>query len=135
MVRKKPILVKISPDLNWDQINDVLDLVKEFRMDGIVATNTTIAREGLLSDSVEVENIGRGGLSGKPIRERSTEIIRYIAKKTGGALPIIGVGGIMTPGDAMEKIEAGATLVQIYTGFIYEGPGLVRKINRALLQH
>ena len=135
MVRKKPILVKISPDLNLDQIDDVLDLVEEFRMDGIVATNTTITRKGLKSDPDKVEKIGRGGLSGMPIRERSTEIIRYIAEKTGGSLPIIGVGGIMTADDAMEKIKAGATLVQIYTGFIYDGPGLVRKINRAVLQN
>ena len=135
MLRKKPILVKISPDLNWEQIDDVLELVEEFHMDGIVATNTTITRAGLLTATEKIEKIGRGGLSGKPIRERSTEIIRYISKKTGGTLPIIGVGGIMSADDAMEKLRAGASLVQVYTGFIYEGPGLVKKINEALLHN
>jgi dihydroorotate dehydrogenase len=134
MIRKKPILVKISPDLNWEQIDDVLELVSEFSMDGIVATNTTISRDGLETAAGKVEKIGSGGLSGKPIRERSTEIIQYISQKTNAKLPIIGVGGIMSTEDAIEKIKAGATLVQIYTGFIYEGPGLVKKINRALLK-
>jgi dihydroorotate dehydrogenase len=134
MLRKKPILVKISPDLNWEQIDDVLELVDEFNMDGIVATNTTITRAGLSTAPENVEKIGLGGLSGKPIRERSTEIIRYISKKTGGALPIIGVGGILGVDDAMEKLSAGASLVQVYTGFVYEGPGLVKKINKALLR-
>jgi dihydroorotate dehydrogenase len=135
LVRKKPILVKISPDLNWEQIDDVLDLVDEFGMDGIVATNTTITRDGLVTSPEKVVKIGRGGLSGKPIRERSTEIIRYISKKTGGELPIIGVGGIMSAEDAEEKLRAGAALVQIYTGFIYAGPGLVKKINKAVLRN
>jgi dihydroorotate dehydrogenase len=135
MLRKKPILVKISPDLNWEQIDDVLELVEEFHMDGIVATNTTITRAGLITAPEKIEKIGRGGLSGNPIRERSTEIIRYISKKTGGTLPIIGVGGIMSADDAMEKLRAGASLVQVYTGFIYEGPGLVKKINKALLHN
>ena len=134
MARKKPLLVKISPDLNLNQIDDVLDLVQQFHMDGIVATNTTLAREGLTSEPGKVERIGNGGLSGGPIRERSTEIIRYIHEKTGGKLPIIGVGGIMCAGDALEKLRAGATLIQIYTGFIYEGPGMVKKINRAILE-
>jgi dihydroorotate dehydrogenase len=133
MERKKPILVKISPDLNWDQIDDVLELVDAFNMDGIVATNTTLSREGLSTDPVKLQKIGDGGLSGEPIRERSTEIIRYIHEKTGARLPIIGVGGIMCAGDALEKLRAGATLIQIYTGFIYEGPGMVKKINRAIL--
>lgn len=135
MLRKKPILVKISPDLNWEQIDDVLELVDEFSMDGIVATNTTISREGLSTAPEKIEKIGRGGLSGLPIRERSTEIIRYIAVKTAGKLPIIGVGGILSADDALEKLQAGATLVQIYSGFIFEGPGLVKKINEALLRH
>jgi dihydroorotate dehydrogenase len=134
MARKRPILVKISPDLNWDQIDDVLELVEEFNMDGIVATNTTITREGLSTEPERVKKIGDGGLSGKPVRERSTEVIRYISRKTGGKLPIIGVGGIMSAADALEKLRAGATLVQIYTGFIYEGPRLVKKINRAILE-
>ena len=135
LVRKKPILVKISPDLNWGQIDDVLNLMEEFGMDGIVATNTTITREGLLTESEKVEKIGQGGLSGKPIRARSTEIIGYIYQKTAGKLPIIGVGGIMNPEDAVEKLTAGASLVQVYTGFVYEGPGLVKKINKALLRN
>ncbi len=108
MVRKRPILVKISPDLNWKQIDDVLELVAEFEMDGIVATNTTITRDGLATNPERVSEIGKGGLSGKPIRERSTEIIRYISEKTGGELPIIGVGGILTVDDALEKLRAGA---------------------------
>lgn len=135
MVRKKPILVKISPDLNRNQIDDVLDLVDEFNMDGVVATNTTITRDGLKTHPGKIEKIGSGGLSGKPIRERSTAIIRYISEKTGGAVPIIGVGGIMSADDALEKLRAGASLVQIYTGFIYKGPGLVRKINRSILRN
>jgi dihydroorotate dehydrogenase len=134
LVRKRPILVKISPDLKWEQIDDVLDLVDEFGMDGIVATNTTLGRDGLVTKPEKVEKMGSGGLSGKPIRERSTEIIRYICNKTGGKLPIIGVGGIMSAGDALEKLSAGASLVQVYTGFVYEGPGLIKKINRALLR-
>ena len=135
MVRKRPILVKISPDLNWEQIDDVLELVDEFNMDGIVATNTTITRDGLVTNPEKVLQIGPGGLSGKPIRERSTEIIRYISEKTGGGLPIIGVGGILTVDDALEKLRAGASLVQVYTGFIYEGPGLVKRINEAILRN
>jgi dihydroorotate dehydrogenase len=135
MVRKKPILVKISPDLSWEQINDVLELVDEFKMDGIVATNTSITREELATAPEKIKKIGLGGLSGKPIRERSTEIIRYISEKTGGQLPIIGVGGILSADDALEKLRAGASLVQVYTGFVYEGPGLVKRINQALLRN
>ena len=130
---RKPVLVKISPDLNNDQIDDVIDLIIQYEMDGIIATNTTITREGLTSEPDRVAMIGRGGLSGSPIRDRSTEIIRYIHKKTGGKLPIIGVGGIMSPEDAMDKLDAGASLIQIYTGFVYEGPSIVRKINKAIL--
>jgi dihydroorotate dehydrogenase len=103
-------------------------------MDGIIAVNTTISREGLSTDPGRIESIGPGGLSGQPIRNRSTEIIRYIYGKTDGKLPIIGVGGIMSPQDALEKLEAGASLIQLYTGFIYEGPSLVRKINKALVK-
>ncbi|MFC2115737.1 quinone-dependent dihydroorotate dehydrogenase [Bacteroidota bacterium] len=132
---RKPILVKISPDLNNIQIDDVIDLVNQYDMDGIIATNTSITRDGLSSDPALVDAIGRGGLSGKPIRDRSTDIIRYIHDKTKGELPIIGVGGIMSPEDALEKIDAGASLVQIYTGFIYEGPSIVRKINKAILEN
>ena len=135
MIRKKPILVKISPDLNREQIDDVLELVDEFNMDGIVAVNTTITRAELSTDSETIERIGSGGLSGKPIRERSTDIIRYISEKTGGKLPIIGVGGILSADDALEKLRAGASLVQVYTGFVYEGPGLVKRINEAILRN
>jgi dihydroorotate dehydrogenase len=131
---KKPVLLKISPDLNFNQIDEVIDIIKEIQVDGVVATNTTTGRYGLSISKTEIELIGNGGLSGKPLRERSTEIIKYIHTKTNGQLPIIGVGGIMTIADALEKLEAGATLVQIYTGFIYEGPLLVKKINKAILQ-
>ena len=134
MARKKPILVKISPDLNWEQIDDVLELVETYEMNGIVDTNTTVTRKGLSTDPEKLGKIGTGGLSGMPLRERSTEIIRDLYQKTGGSLPIIGVGGIMSAADALEKLRAGATLVQVYTGFIFEGPGLVKKINRAILK-
>jgi dihydroorotate dehydrogenase len=130
---KKPVLVKISPDLNNRQIDDVIELIGRNGMDGIIATNTTITREGLKTDPARVASIGSGGMSGSPLRQRSTEIIRYISEKTGGKLPIIGVGGIMSPPDALEKLEAGASLVQVYTGFVYEGPSLVRRINRSIL--
>jgi dihydroorotate dehydrogenase len=132
MARKKPILVKISPDLNFQQIDDVLELISHTGMDGIVATNTTIRRENLITEARVIGQIGNGGLSGTPLRQRSTEIIRYISEKTNGNLTIIGVGGIMSPQDAVEKIHAGASLVQVYTGFIYEGPGIVKKLNKAL---
>ncbi|HEC43544.1 MAG TPA: quinone-dependent dihydroorotate dehydrogenase [Bacteroides sp.] len=131
---RKPVLVKISPDLNNKQIDDVIDLTGQHGMDGIIATNTTITRDGLSTESGKVKEIGNGGLSGSPVRDRSTEIIRYIHEKTAGKLPIIGVGGIMNPEDAIEKIKAGASLVQVYTGFIYEGPSLVRRINRKILR-
>jgi dihydroorotate dehydrogenase len=134
MARKKPILVKISPDLNFQQIDDVLKLISQTGMDGIVATNTTIRRENLATEARVIEKIGNGGLSGESLRQRSTEIIKYISEKTNGNLTIIGVGGIMSPEDAVEKIRAGASLIQIYTGFIYEGPGIVRRINKALLE-
>jgi dihydroorotate dehydrogenase len=131
---KKPILVKISPDLNSNQIDDVLELITLTGIDGIVATNTTIQRENLTSGTEMIQKIGKGGLSGKPLRHRSTEIIKYIAEKTKGNMIIIGVGGIMSPEDAIEKILAGAHLIQIYTGFIYEGPGIAKKINKALIR-
>jgi dihydroorotate dehydrogenase len=131
---QKPVLLKISPDLNWQQIDDVLEICKSLEIDGIVATNTTIRREGLSIGVDEVGKIGRGGLSGSPLTRRSTEIIRYIHQKTAGKLPIIGVGGIMSVEDALEKLDAGASIIQIYTGYIYEGPGFVKRINKALLQ-
>ncbi len=130
---RKPVLLKISPDLNFGQIDEVLEIVSATGIDGIVATNTTISRQDLLTPSSTVEALGNGGLSGKPLSSRSTEIIRYIAQKTGGKLPVIAVGGIFTAEDALEKLKAGASLVQLYTGFIYEGPMLAKKICKKLL--
>jgi dihydroorotate dehydrogenase len=128
----KPILLKIAPDLNEAQLTDVVEILKETQTDGIIATNTTISRAGLNTPESEVVAIGNGGLSGKPLALRSTEVISFLRTKLGKEYPIIGVGGIMTPEDALEKLKAGADLIQIYTGFIYEGPGLVKRINSAL---
>jgi len=128
----KPILLKIAPDLTNEQLDDIVEIVINTKIAGLVATNTTISREGLSYDKEFIEEIGAGGLSGKPVRERSTEVIRYISKKSEGKFPIIGVGGIYSAKDAKEKLEAGASLVQIYSGFIYEGPELVKKINKEL---
>jgi dihydroorotate dehydrogenase len=133
--KPKPILLKISPDLTFEQLDDTLEIVEKVGIDGIVATNTTTCRDTLNYPQDFIESIGNGGLSGKPLSKRSTEIIRYIHKKTNGRLPIIGVGGIMSVEDALEKLEAGASLVQIYSGFIYEGPGFVKRINKAVLNH
>lgn len=129
----KPILLKISPDLNQPQLDDIVAIVKETGIAGVIATNTTIGRAGLQTLETEIEQIGPGGLSGKPLRQTATQIIRYLRKNLGADTPIIGVGGIVSARDALEKLEAGANLVQVYTGLIYEGPGLVRKINEALL--
>ncbi len=126
----KPILLKIAPDLSDEQLLDIIDIVKETGIAGVIATNTTISREGLRSES----RGETGGLSGKPLRERSTEVICFLAENSGKAFPIIGVGGIHSAGDAKEKLEAGADLVQLYTGFIYEGPALVREINKSLVE-
>ncbi len=123
-----PLLVKIAPDLTESELDDVLDAIVQTGIDGVIATNTTLARAGL----PEYAQSLKGGLSGRPLTTRSTEVIRYIAKRTLGKLPIIGVGGIMTPRDALDKLDAGATLVQLYTGLIYAGPGLVREINCAM---
>ena len=133
--REKPILLKISPDLDNQQLDDVVDIFYSTGIEGIIATNTTIQRNHLSSDPETVKNIGEGGLSGKPLNKRSTDIIRYLTEKSEGQIPIIGVGGIMSPEDAIEKLSAGATLVQIYTGFIYNGPGFVKKINRELIRN
>ncbi len=129
----KPILLKIAPDLTNEQLDDILEIVQETRLDGLIATNTTINRSGLKTNAQTVEAIGAGGLSGKPVRERSTDMIRYLHQKSGGKVTIIGVGGIVTAADALEKLAAGAALVQVYSGMVYAGPGLVRDINRALL--
>ncbi|MBA3900497.1 MAG: quinone-dependent dihydroorotate dehydrogenase [Bacteroidetes bacterium] len=130
----KPILLKIAPDLTHSQLDDIVDIVKETGIAGVIATNTTIDRSNLTTEEKEVEGIGAGGLSGKPLTSKSTEIISYLSEKSAKAFPIIGVGGIHSPEDAIEKLNAGASLVQLYTGFIYEGPGLVKRINKALLK-
>jgi dihydroorotate dehydrogenase len=130
----KPVFLKISPDLNDKQIDETLNIINKTGIDGIVVSNTTITRNNLKSSINLINKIGQGGMSGQPIRKRATEMIAYIHKKTKGKLPIIGVGGIMNADDAIEKLRAGASLIQIYTGFIYEGPGLVRKINKAILK-
>ena len=130
--KKKPILIKISPDLNQDQLDETIDLILSENLDGIIATNTTTSRNNLKTSKSKIEKIGNGGLSGEPLKNKSTEVIRYISKKTNGNLPIIGVGGIMNPKDALDKIKAGADLIQLYTGFIYEGPSIVKKINQYL---
>lgn len=129
----KPIFLKIAPDLTDTQLDDIVDIVAATGIAGVIATNTTIDRSGLKTPAYRVEAIGAGGVSGKPLAERSTEVIRYLHRQSGGAFPIIGVGGIHSAKDALEKMEAGASLVQIYTGFIYEGPGIVKRINRAIL--
>ena len=127
----KPILLKISPDLTQEQLDDVSDLALEIKLDGLVATNTTIDREGLEYD-LKIGTLETGGLSGKPLQKRSTEVVKYIYEKTKGEIPIIASGGIFTGADAKEKFVAGASLVQVWTGFIYEGPGIVKKICRHL---
>jgi dihydroorotate dehydrogenase len=132
---RKPIFIKISPDLSEHQLDDIIKVVIKTKIAGVIATNTTIGRENLRTTEDRIDQIGSGGLSGKPIQKISTEIIRYLAKKSNHAFPIIGVGGIHSPGDAIEKLNAGASLVQIYTGFIYEGPGLIKKINKFLINH
>ena len=124
----KPILLKIAPDLNWSQLDDVLDVIQQTQLSGIVATNTTTDRTILKTNVNMVEEIGRGGLSGRPLKEKSTEIVKYISKKTNQQLPIIAVGGIFNADDAKEKIDAGASLIQVYTGFIYQGPNIAKNI-------
>ncbi len=130
---EKPILLKIAPDLTDGQLDDILGIVSDTGIAGIIATNTTIARQPLTAPVAEIERIGNGGLSGAPLRERSTEVIRYLSKNGGPDLDIIGVGGIDSPGAAREKLEAGAKLIQVYSGMVYAGPGLVRDIKRSLL--
>ena len=130
---QKPILLKIAPDLTIEQIDDVIDLAMEIKLDGLVACNTTIGRDELKTENPVVNTIGAGGLSGLPVKKRSTEIIQYIQQKTKGRLPIIASGGIFTGTDAKEKLNAGATLVQVWTGFVYEGPGIVRRICQTIM--
>ena len=130
-INPKPILLKISPDLTDNQLDDVVDIVIETKIAGVVATNTTICRDNLKTNT---NDIGLGGLSGKPLKEKSTHIIRYIHKKSNGSFPIIGVGGIHSEQDAMDKFDAGVKLIQLYTGFIYEGPSLIKRINKLYLK-
>jgi dihydroorotate dehydrogenase len=132
--KPKPILLKIAPDLTNEQLNDVIEIVKETRIAGVIATNTTISREGLLSDNEIVSEMGAGGLSGKPLTDRSTEVIRYLSEKSNKAFHIIGVGGIYNAQDAIDKLNAGASLVQVYSGFIYEGPSIVKEICEGILK-
>ncbi|PWK80465.1 dihydroorotate oxidase A [Mucilaginibacter oryzae] len=127
----RPILLKIAPDLTDSQLDDIVEIVQETKIAGVIATNTTISRDNLASPSKLKDEMG--GLSGKPVTKRSTEVIRYLHQKSNGSFPIVGVGGIHSAEDALEKLEAGASLVQLYTGFIYEGPGLIGRINKALL--
>lgn len=133
--RKKPVLIKISPDLNHSQLDDVIEIVEKTHLDGIIATNTTTRREHLISDQKTIIKSGKGGLSGKPLRDPSTKCIEYLYKRSQGKIPIIGVGGIFTAEDALEKLKAGASLVQVYTGFVYQGPAIAKKINRAILNN
>lgn len=128
----KPVLLKIAPDLTPSQLDDIVEILRETRTDGIIATNTTISREGLATDKATLDTIGAGGLSGRPLTARATEVIRYLREKLGKGYPIISAGGIMSPADAQARLAAGADLVQVYTGFIYEGPGFAAQINRSL---
>ena len=128
--KPKPILLKIAPDLTETQLLDIIDIVADTSIDGVIATNTTIARDGLQTDAEITKETG--GLSGKPLRNRSTEVIRFLDTKSKNSFPIIGVGGIHTPQDAIEKLEAGASLLQVYTGFVYEGPAMVKRILNRL---
>jgi dihydroorotate dehydrogenase len=130
----KPVLLKIAPDLSNSQLDDIVDIFSSTNIDGVIATNTTISRENLITDSKQVEEMGAGGLSGLPVKDRSTEVIRYISNKSKGTIPIIGVGGIHSAEGAIEKLKAGATLIQMYTGFIYEGPAVVKRINNAIIE-
>jgi dihydroorotate dehydrogenase len=134
-VKRKPILLKIAPDLNQTQLDDILEIVRLTGIDGIIATNTTISRDNLQTNSYKIAELGAGGVSGLPLRSRSTEIIRYLVQKSQGKIPVIGVGGIHSAEDALEKLRAGASLIQLYTGFIYEGAGLIKRINKACIKN
>ena len=131
---QKPILLKIAPDLNDEQLNEIIELVAETKIDGVIASNTSTTRDNLKASKERLQEIGNGGVSGQPIKNQSTEVIKYLADNSNKSFPIIGVGGIHSEKDALEKIKAGADLVQIYTGFIYEGPSLVKRINKAILK-
>ncbi len=129
---KKPILLKIAPDLTDGQLDDIVEIVRETGISGIIATNTTISREGIDYSKEEIESFGNGGMSGKPVKQRSTEVIRYLHNKTNGEIPIVGVGGIFDADDVREKMEAGACLVELFTSFIYNGPATVKNILKNL---
>ncbi|MEO0528496.1 MAG: dihydroorotate dehydrogenase (quinone), partial [Bacteroidota bacterium] len=131
--KEKPILLKIAPDLKDNQLLDIIKIIKTTKIDGVIATNTTVSRENLKSDLMLSEE--KGGLSGRPLTKRSTEVIRFLAEKSNKAFPIIGVGGIHSPEDALEKLDAGADLIQLWTGFVYEGPALIKRINKAILEN
>ena len=131
---RRPMLLKIAPDLSDGQLDDIVEIVRESGLDGIIATNTTISREGLSTPVASVEEMGNGGLSGGPLSNRSNEVITRLRELLGSDFPIIGVGGVMTPQDAVDKLKAGASLIQIYTGFIYNGPAFVKQINKAILK-
>jgi dihydroorotate dehydrogenase len=132
-VNPKPLLLKIAPDLTIGQVDDIIELAEEVKLSGLVATNTTISRENLVTPKQTIDNIAAGGLSGKPLKEKSTEIVKYIDKQTGGKLPIIASGGIFSGNDAKEKLNAGASLLQVWTGFVYHGPLIVKNICKELI--
>ncbi|MBJ59068.1 MAG: dihydroorotate dehydrogenase (quinone) [Flavobacteriales bacterium] len=132
--KRKPLLLKIAPDLTNEQLDDIISIVVDTKLDGLIATNTTIDRNGLKTTEKRLKAIGAGGVSGQAVKKRSTEVIRYISEKSNKSFPIIGVGGIHCSEDAIEKLKSGASLVQIYTGFIYEGPSIVKKINQGILK-
>ncbi|MCD9580431.1 quinone-dependent dihydroorotate dehydrogenase [Tenacibaculum maritimum] len=132
--KSKPILLKIAPDLNNHQLDEIIQLIKETKIAGVIASNTSVSRAHLKTSKERLLEIGNGGVSGQPVKDKSTKVINYLATKSNKAFSIIGVGGIHSEKDALEKIEAGADLVQIYTGFIYEGPRLVKRINKAILK-
>ncbi len=133
--KPKPILLKIAPDLTNGQLDDIVEIVRETGIAGVIATNTTIDRSVLTTSKEQVEAIGAGGVSGKVLAKRSTDVIRYLHQKSNGEFPIVGVGGIFSAEDAIDKLEAGASLVQVYSGMIYEGPGLIKKIKKGLLEY
>ena len=130
----KPLLLKIAPDLTNEQLDDIIDIVRTTGIDGIVSSNTTISREGLATPKAEVDAIGMGGLSGAPLRQRATEVVKYLHTHSKGSIPIIASGGIFTADDAKEKLDAGASLVQVYTGFVYEGPAIAGNICEGLIK-
>lgn len=131
----KPVFLKIAPDLTTSQVDDIIDITLKTKLAGLIISNTTISREGLNTGQSEIEKIGAGGLSGKPVFEKSTALLKYVATKSEKQFALIASGGIFTPAQAIEKLKAGADLVQLYTGFIYEGPALVKAINKELLKH